>query len=317
MMNLKVSVIMCVYNAEEFLRESIESVLGQSMRDLELIIIDDASTDSSQDIIREFLEKDGRIVSLRNDTNLGPAVSRNRGIKIARAKYIAVQDADDISVKDRFLKQYAFLENNPDLFLVGGGMLNVDPDGARTTTSKPMTDESESNKALPRMCTIVNSTIMFRNTKDVLYREKFRYAMDYDLFLVLLTRGMRMINLPDPLIERHMLPGSISFGKRLQQRLFAKKAVEFYHERTHGGKDGYDAFDPSGILNMDLDNVRDPELIGYEIEARFKVNDSERVRQLYSRYLYCGGSRLKYLPYYACSFLPSGAVNFLRKIIWR
>jgi len=316
-MNIKVSVIMCAYNAELLLPRSIESVLGQSLRELELIIIDDASADSTPNIIREFLEKDGRVVSLRNDTNLGPAVSRNRGIKIARGRYIAVQDADDISIEERLLKQYTFLENNPDLFLVGGGMLNVDQDGARTTTSKPITDETKSNRALPDMCTIVNSTIMFRNTKDVLYREKFRYAMDYDFFLVLLSRGMRMTNLPDPLIERHMLPGSISFGKRLQQRLFAKKAVEFYHERTRGGKDGYDAFDPAETLTVELDDVSDPDLIGYEIEARFKVNDSKRVRQLYSRYLSSGGSRVRYLPYYAASFLPPGAVNFLRKTLWR
>lgn len=316
-MNIKVSVIMCAHNAELFLSRSIKSVLDQSMRELELIIIDDASTDSSSDIIRELLKKDARIVSLKNATNLGPAVSRNKGIKIARGKYIAVQDADDMSVKDRFSKQYNFLEDNPDLFLVGGGMLNVDPDGKRTTTSKPITNEAESNMALPRMCTIVNSTIMFRNTKKVLYREKFRYAMDYDLFLIFLTHGMRMINLPDPLIERHMLPDSISFGKRLQQRLFAKKAVNFYHQRILGGKDGYASFDPGEILNKNVNDVNDPELIGYEIEARFKINDSKRVRQLYSRYLSVGGSWLKYLPYYAGSFLPSGAVNFLRKIIWR
>jgi glycosyltransferase involved in cell wall biosynthesis len=316
-MDIKVSVIMCAYNAELLLRRSIESVLGQSMRALELIIIDDASTDSTPDIIREFAEKDVRIVSLRNDTNLGPAVSRNKGIKIARGKFIAVQDADDTSLKDRLMKQYAFLENHPDIFLVGGGMLNVDPNGTRTTTSRPITDEDESNRALPRMCTIVNSTIMFRNTKKVLYREKFRYAMDYDLFLLCLTFGKRMINLPDPLIERHMLPGSISFANRLQQRLFAKKAIEFYHQRILGGKDGYGAFDPAEVLNVDIDTARDPELIGYEIEARFKVNDPERVRELYSKYLSLGGSRVKYLPYYVGSFLPPGTVNFLRRIVWR
>src|SRR5699024_8772122 len=117
----KVSVIMAAYNAEKYILESINSILDQDFRDIELIICDDASTDSTWSLIFVAKGKDGRIVSMQNERNLKAVTSRNKGIKLAKGEYIAIQDADDISMPGRLSKQIKALENNEeyDLFLRG------------------------------------------------------------------------------------------------------------------------------------------------------------------------------------------------------
>ena len=105
-----VSVILPVYNAELYIRESIQSILDQSFFEYELIILNDASTDNSENIILEF--QDERIVYIKNDRNLKLIETLNKGLKIAKGKYIARIDADDICFSDRFQKQISFLNNN-------------------------------------------------------------------------------------------------------------------------------------------------------------------------------------------------------------
>ena len=312
----KISVIICAYNAANCLGASIESILDQSFKDLELIIIDDSSTDDTPDLIKRCAAKDERIIYINNEKNLGPSKSRNKGLKIAKGDYIAIQDADDISLSTRLEMQYDFLQNHPDIFLVGGGTSNITHSGKKTTTFIPETNEVNSNKALLKKCTIVNSTIMFRNGQNIFYRDKFRYAMDYDLFLILLSKEKRMTNLPEILIKRRLLPGSISFGKRVHQELFAEKAREFYEQRSLEGKDGYDKFDPDEILEVNIENLSGCKLIGYEIEARFKVSEFKEVKKLYGRYLKYRKLPNKYLLYFVASFFPRSFVDFLRRIMW-
>ena len=113
----KVSVVMPVYNGEMYLREAIDSILRQTFTDFEFIIIDDGSRDSSVHIVRDY--SDQRIRLVCNEPNLGVAHSRNRGIRLARGKYIATMDADDVSGTERFAKQVAFLDMHPDYGVVG------------------------------------------------------------------------------------------------------------------------------------------------------------------------------------------------------
>src|SRR5574337_525468 len=94
----RISVVMPTYNGERFLRAALESILGQSFRDFEVIVIDDGSTDSTPAILREFAAKDPRVIVLTNDHNLGIAGATNRGLAVARGEYIALHDHDDISL---------------------------------------------------------------------------------------------------------------------------------------------------------------------------------------------------------------------------
>jgi Glycosyl transferase family 2 len=111
-----VSVVLPVYNGEAFLAEAIGSILGQSFRDFELIAIDDGSTDGSASILDAVRDMRMRVI---HQANAGLAASLNRGISLARGKYIARQDHDDLSLPMRFTRQVQFLEQNPDCALVG------------------------------------------------------------------------------------------------------------------------------------------------------------------------------------------------------
>src|ERR1039458_2059372 len=111
-----VSVVMSVYNGKESIRDAVNSILSQSFKDFEFIIIDDGSTDGSADIIESI--KDERIILLKQE-NSGLSVALNNGIKISGAKYIARMDADDISMDTRLEKEYNVLENNSEIGIVG------------------------------------------------------------------------------------------------------------------------------------------------------------------------------------------------------
>ena len=112
-----VSVIMSAYNAEAFLREALDSILAQTFEDFELIVVDDGSVDRTLEILAEYT--DPRLRVIQNRCNLGAGAARNQGLRVARGKYFAVQDADDASVPDRLALQVAYLDAHPDVGLIG------------------------------------------------------------------------------------------------------------------------------------------------------------------------------------------------------
>lgn len=118
----RVSVLMPAYNAEKYIGEAIESILNQTFNDFEFIIIDDCSTDRTWEIIQQYAKKDGRILSLQNDKNLKLSATLNRGIGLAKGKYIARMDADDWSYPDRLKKQVDFMEEHLEIGISGGTM---------------------------------------------------------------------------------------------------------------------------------------------------------------------------------------------------
>ena len=122
-----VSVIMPVYNGERYLAEAIESILTQTLGDLELIVVDDCSTDGSAAIARDYASRDERLQFLRHDRNRGGGPARNSGIAVARGKFIAGMDCDDVSLPQRLEKQVAFLQSNPDIGVVGAFLQTVGP----------------------------------------------------------------------------------------------------------------------------------------------------------------------------------------------
>jgi len=121
-----VSVLMSVYNSERHLRQSIQSVLDQSFADFEFVIVEDGSEDSSPRILSEFARQDARIVLIKNETNRGLAASLNRGLERAQGKYVARQDADDISLPNRLELQSAYLETHPEIGILGSACTIID-----------------------------------------------------------------------------------------------------------------------------------------------------------------------------------------------
>jgi glycosyltransferase involved in cell wall biosynthesis len=116
----KVTVVTIVRNGGLFISEAIESILAQSFKDFEYLVLDDASTDNTLDIVEEFAKRDARLKIIANSVQLGIPLNRNQGILLATGEFIAWQDSDDISVPHRLERQVAFLNSNPDVGMVGG-----------------------------------------------------------------------------------------------------------------------------------------------------------------------------------------------------
>ena len=122
-----VSVVMAAYNVRAFdFHRAVGSILAQTYKDFEFIIVDDASTDDTVKIAETYEDKDDRVVVFKNDKNLGAADTRNRGIERSKGKYIAIMDADDIAHPKRLAKQVAFLENNTQIGLLGTTYQTID-----------------------------------------------------------------------------------------------------------------------------------------------------------------------------------------------
>lgn len=186
--NPKVSVIMSVYNGEKYLREAIDSILNQTFTDFEFIIINDGSTDKTKDILESYFDPRLRII---HQENVGLTESLNRGIGIARGKYIARQDADDISLPRRLELQLTYLERHPQVALLGTWARTIDKDG---NAIKEMRYPTNPNFLRWRMLfnnNLIHSSVMFNAEKIRQlggYNIDLARAQDYDLWLRIMMR---------------------------------------------------------------------------------------------------------------------------------
>jgi len=297
----KISVIMPVYNSGQFLEESIESILNQTFDNFEFIIIYDNSTDNSLEIIKKYMALDKRIILIENKIKSGIAAARNKGLDISRGQYIALIDSDDISLPTRLEKQYLFLENNSNYFLIGSNGIRVDENGNYLETVKFGEDPTLN----ARPCLILNSSVMFRNS-DVRYREKFIFAEDCDFYLILLTRGLKLRNIDEILIKVRMRVSSTTLDTRTRVELFHQKAVEFYKQRLEKGFDNYDNFDGKEIMSIPKDDSRSiylKSLIGFSLKNG-NIEEAKKYFNEYSENI-SFNNRIKYKIVFVFPFLYS------------
>ncbi len=222
----RVSVIMAAYNAERHLREALDSILGQTLRDFELIIVDDASTDRTPEILADYARRDARIRLLRNEINLGPSPTGNRGLEVARAPIIARMDADDISALERLELQVAFLDAHPDHILVGSGHRVIDEHGqTRYVKFNPMNNFAVQWQTRLRM-PMMHSSVCFRarmpDRAPVRYDESFPVGEDYSLISHLLTLGKAAVLSP-VLIDYRTHTSNLSTTRKLELRINTKR----------------------------------------------------------------------------------------------
>ncbi|MEQ8464903.1 glycosyltransferase family 2 protein [Coleofasciculus sp. E1-EBD-02] len=230
----QISVIMSVYNGSRYLNESIASILSQTFTDWEFIIINDGSTDNSESIVQGWQKQDERI-KLISRSNKGLTISLNQGLSYAQGQYIARMDADDIALPDRFAKQVAFLDENPDYVAVGCRMLVIDPEGMPIFTCSRLTTHEEIDAAyMAGQAGIIGhpAVMMRRRVLQSIggYREQFTYAQDRDLFLRLAEVG-KLANLPDTLLEFRLYPTSVGHSRRSEQKQCAHLATIEAHQR--------------------------------------------------------------------------------------
>ena len=198
----KVSVIMSVYNGEKYLAEAIESVLSQTLSSLELLVVDDCSTDGSAAIVREYANRDERIRLLQHDRNQGSASARNSGIAASRGEFIAEMDCDDISLPQRLEKQVEYLQSHPNIGVVGANLQLASSDMIEFQAY-----EFPQQHAFIVLYWIFGDTTIagpaFTARRDILmsvggYEESLKVTYDKDLFSRLYWKT-RFANLPDVL----------------------------------------------------------------------------------------------------------------------
>jgi len=221
----KISVVMAVYNEEKFLEESVDSILNQTFKDWELVIVNDCSTDNSLNIIKSYMKKDKRIRLVNNKKNGGCPDSRNDGLKISKGEYIAILDGDDVSHPKRLEKEVNYLEKNPHIFLVGSSAVYINEEGKEIRRFRKYNDHEMLAWRLPQSCGIVHSSIMFRN-EGLIYNNYFKGASDYKFYLDLLSKGKNLTNLPEFLVRYRLHGGSMSISGKEMQEGFSNEAKE-------------------------------------------------------------------------------------------
>ena len=207
-----ISVIMSVYNAEKYVGDCIRSILGQTFSDFEFIIINDASTDSSPEIIRSFRDK--RIRLLNNRERSYP--TRNKGLRVARGKYICIMDADDISLPHRFERQVLFMEQNPQYGLAGSGyrVLGKERDLYRESDYQKIKVQLMRNNCFIHPSVIIRHDLLKKH--KLRYIRKYYYSSDYD-FLARAARYFPITNIPEVLMHYRVHEGQVTMQFRKRQ----------------------------------------------------------------------------------------------------
>ena len=249
----KVSVVMSTYNENiEELTQSIDSILNQTFKEFEFIIIlDNPQNQEHIKILNEYLNKDTRIKFFINEENIGLAKTLNKGIDIAKGKYIARMDADDISLPNRLEKQYNILENNEKIDIVSTNKINIDENGEEIEKSGSLpTDDKQINRILEKMSIIVHPSVMFR--KDRIkqlgkYRE-FPASQDYDLWLRACNEDYKFYIIDEYLIKYRIRSNNISNKNPLKQWVIHEYIFELYKQRIQKGKDKFSIEDLNKYL---------------------------------------------------------------------
>jgi len=234
----RVSVVMAVYNAAPFLTEAVCSVLAQTVEDLELIVVDDGSTDGSADIVASMARRDGR-VRLHRQTHGGLVSAITVGCEYARAEYIARMDADDVAAPQRLRRQLEVLETRPRLVLLGTAVVVMDAAGrAHYTIAYPETDGEIRRSILHWNCFAHPTVVMRAQALRAVggYRRAFLHAEDYDLWLRLIEVG-EVANLSEPLVYLRTHEGQVTQAFLEQQVMSRLAAAAMARRRASGRPD--------------------------------------------------------------------------------
>ncbi len=234
-----VTVLMPVYNGAKYITEAIDSVLAQTFKDYEFLIVNDGSTDTTAEIISSF--NDGRIRLIHHRTNLGIAAALNTGLFHARGKYIARFDADDICLPERLAIQFNFLDAHQDYIVIGSDAEYIDESGAHLFSYTCMGHSDERiRKRMPLLCPFIHSSVMFKKYPVVLIGGYSLYAHnfeDYFLWTQLKDFG-KFNNISQALIRVRFNPSSVTIDEKVRGRIFRKIKREIIRRGTITKEEG-------------------------------------------------------------------------------
>jgi glycosyltransferase involved in cell wall biosynthesis len=323
-MNL-VSILMPVYNAEKHLAEAIESILNQSFTDFEFLIINDGSTDRSEDIILSF--SDPRIRYIKNESNLKLIKILNKGIQLCTGKYIVRMDADDISHPERIQKQVEFMESNPEIGICGSWFETFGNVENKVVKYKESHDE-----IMTRMlyqCHFCHPSIIIRSEifedSEMYFDENYPHAEDYDFYLKA-SKKWKFHNLQEVLLKYRIHGESVSNKNRsiqIENSLKIKK--RFFSElntiASNEELESYEALNYQDYDNVKLDSEKLQlllELLRIGNKAKERINENYFENHLQDLWLNFCYQKSNYKTYIKSNELSSAnKLKELSKIKWK
>jgi len=237
----RISVLFPVYNVAAYVAEALESIQSQTFSDIEIVVVDDGSTDNTLPIVEQIASSDARIKIVRTPRNLGLPAALNFGLPFCQAPLIARMDGDDIALPTRLEKQFQFLEQGPEIALVGCACIPIDEYGnpipGLGVSLRPATQKAITNTMLlASPCSHVWLARSELYDKLSGYRE-ISVSEDFDFLLRAVTAGFLLGNLEEPLMRIRTRPGQNSGS--LQQRRAHDYVVRLYRERLKCGTDTF------------------------------------------------------------------------------
>lgn len=308
----KVTVLMPAYNAGNYIAEAIQSLLQQSFVDFKLLIVNDGSTDNTEQIIRSFT--DARI-HLLNLPHRGIAAALNKGLSKTDSIYIARFDADDICFPERLQQQVSFLDNHQDYVMVGCDAEYVSESGEHLFHFKCIGHTHE--EILQKMnsyCPFIHSSVMYKKDAVIksggysLHAHNFE---DYFLWTHLKNYG-KFYNLPQQLIKVRFNPASVTIDERWRGRFFRKMKRDIINKGFITEQDGAGLL--SIIKRQDSNKIKEGSYYAL-CGKKYLINNHqpEKARPLFSKAISSYPYRLDNYILYLLSYLPSPFINWLHQ----
>lgn len=232
--NQLVSVVMPTFNAGKYIAQALSSILNQSYSNIEVLIIDDGSTDSTNEYVKSII--DNRVRYHRFDHNRGVIFARNFAISIAKGEFIALMDSDDISSLDRIEKQVRFM-NERNLGACGAFNKTLDESTGKIRLKKSFTKNADLKALLTIYCSLCNPVMMMRSSlaKSIKYKEEFKAAEDYAYWCEVALSGTAIANIPSALLTYRVHDHQISQLHKIEANVSFQKARANYVSRMTNG----------------------------------------------------------------------------------
>jgi len=287
-----VSVLMSVYNGMPYLEQAVQSILDQNFTNFEFLIVDNASNDSSRELIHGF--NDPRIRLIENSNNIGPPRALNKALRLAQGTYLARMDADDVALPSRLCKQVEFMESHPDYSAIGTQRRIINQLGKPQYSPPVPATQDDLLWRILFTSPFAHSSVMMR--RDIVsdsggYNEDLRHAADYELWSRLLKQGSKLANLPDQLmlIRVH----SETDGNTANQELLTEEVAQVSRKNAHT---------LLGITVSHEDSVKMIRLLGrYE---QLSPQDALQGLRVLQEIGVAGGSKVN--PYYGRTLISLG-----------
>lgn len=283
--NPLVSVIIPCYNAERFVEQAVRSIIEQTYTNLEILCCDDCSTDGTYPILEKLAGEDNRIVLLQNEQNLQIVATLNKMIGLAKGKYIARMDADDISLPNRIGRQVEFLEKNLDYGICGTRAWIINEKNRKINKSRIPTKNEDIQIFKDYDSPFFHPTVVIRSDilKMHLYNLEYQFCEDFELWHRILK---------------------ITKGINLSERLFFYRKIK------------------SSICNNYYSHQRQMELrkklqTNFKIENIYKLKSLEAAAFLYAKLIKEGALKFSFLPYKNCLFAFEYITSKIKFLIWR